>query len=129
MANILIIEDDAYLLEHIEYFVKKAGHNYKTFKYADDVIKDMDNFGAYNYIILDIMLMKGNIDNTNYPDYETGEILYRIIRKKFPAIKFIIISAKDFNDMQIDFKKEANVQTIQKPIPQVSELVNKYIRD
>ena len=44
--------------------------------------------------------------------------------EKYPDLKVIIISAKNFSDMQIDFALEDNVDTISKPFDSTaSELI------
>jgi len=116
MAKVLIIEDDVYLTEDLKFFIEDEGHTCKVYRYADEVMENLNNFGQYDFIILDIMIMRGSRirdDNTNI---ETGEIFYKEIREKYRTKKIIIISAKDIEDMTIDFRKEANVEIIEKPL-------------
>ena len=114
MARILIIEDDKYLTDDLRFFIEGAGHTCEVYRYADDVIENLDTFGQYDLIILDIMMMRGTKIVDDKPDIETGEILYSKIRKKYHKKRIIILSAKDFKAMTIDFSKEANVDIIEK---------------
>lgn len=116
MASVLIIEDDAYLTEDLKFFIENEGHTCKVYRYADDVMENLNNFGQYDFIILDIMIMKGTKIKDDNPEIETGEILYRKIREKYRTKKIIIISAKDFKEMTIDFIKEENVDIIEKAL-------------
>ena len=126
MARILIIEDDAYLTEDLRFFIEEAGHNCEVYRYADDVMENLDNFGQYDFIILDIMMMRGTKIKVDKPEIETGEILYKKIREKYHKKKIIIISAKDFRDMTIDFSKEDNVDIIAKALNE--EKIKKLLR-
>lgn len=116
MATILIIEDDAYLTEDLKFFIKGAGHTCNVYRYADDVMENLENFGQYDVIILDIMMMRGTKIKEDNLDIETGEILYGKIREKYPTKEIIVLSAKDFKAMTVDFSKEANVATIEKAL-------------
>jgi DNA-binding response OmpR family regulator len=115
MSKILIIEDDAYLTEDLKYFIEEAGHTCCFYRYADEVIENLDNLDQYDFIILDIMMMRGTRIIDDNPDMETGEILFKKIREKYGK-KIIVISAKDFKSMTIDFKKEHNVFIIEKAL-------------
>ncbi len=118
MNNIVLIDDDEFLNEDLEFFIKEKGHNLVIYTKADDVIKAFENgkLKDADLIIIDIIMPSINIDVSGFPkDYETGEVLYKKFNNKYPEKKFIIISAKDFSDMHVDFNKEKNVGTVQKP--------------
>ena len=115
MKRILLIEDDRYLTDDLQYFIEDAGNKCKVYSTADQVMENFDSIEDYDIIVLDIMMMKGEKIETVDKDTETGEVLYMKIRKKFPKKKVIIISAKDYDHMKIDFKKENYVDTLQKP--------------
>ncbi len=116
MTNILIIEDDAPLADDLKFFIEEIGHSCQIYTRADEVIDNIDHFAQFNWIILDIMMLKGeNIQDDN-PDIETGEILYQRVRQRYPKMNFLILSGKDFNDMHIKFDKEPNVVTMLKPV-------------
>ncbi len=116
MAKVLIIEDDAYLTEDLKFFIEDEGHTCDVYKYADDVMDNLSDLGKYDFIILDIMMMRGNQITDDDTNIETGEILYRKLREKYRTKKIIILSAKDFRDMTIDFSKEDNVEVIEKAL-------------
>lgn len=120
MANILLIEDDSYLADDLKYFIEDNDNRCEIYKYADQVMRNLDNLARFDTIILDIMLMRGNLIHDKDPKIETGEILFQEIRKKYPKKKIIIISAKHFRDMHINFSKAADVETIEKPIDEIT---------
>lgn len=116
MSNVLIIEDDVYLADDLKFFIEEEKHSCQVYNKADEVIENIDNFAQFYWIILDIMMLKGNIIQDDNPDIETGEILYQMIRKRYPKMKFLVLSAKDFKDMHIKIDKELNVVTMLKPV-------------
>lgn len=116
MSNVLVIEDDVFLVDDLKFFIKAEGHECVVYGRANDVMGKLEELGEFDTILLDIMMMKGSMRENNYPDVETGEILYKEIRKKYPTKKIIIISAMDFREMSIDFRKEDNVEILQKPL-------------
>jgi len=116
MANILIIEDDAPLADDLKFFIEERKHNCHIYTKADEVVANIENLAQFKWIILDIMMLKGERIQDDNPDIETGEILYEMIRKRYLKMKFLILSAKDFNDMHIKFDKEPNVTTMLKPV-------------
>ncbi|RPJ79331.1 MAG: response regulator [Alphaproteobacteria bacterium] len=116
MSNVLIIEDDVMLAEDLKFFIEEEKHTCHVYNKADDVMKNINNLGQFNWAILDIMMLKGEIIKDTNPEIETGEIIYENIRRLFPHIKVLVLSAKDFNDMYINFNKEPNVIIMQKPV-------------
>ena len=116
MANILIIEDDALLADDLKFFIEEINHSCQIYNKADDVIANIGTFAQFDWIILDIMMLKGEKIQDANPDIETGEILYEMIRERYHNMKCLILSAKDFNDMHIKFDKEPNVVTMLKPV-------------
>jgi len=116
MNSVLIIEDDVILGDDLKFFVEDAGYDCSVYDSADQVIDNLDSIGQYKVIVLDIMMMKGNRIPSVPKNGETGEELYRIIRSKYPTMKFIILSAKDYSKMSIDFAKEFNVEILSKPV-------------
>ena len=90
------------------------------------VIDNLGNLNQFDAIILDIMMPRGSYLQDEDPLYETGELLYQRIRQQHPTLKVIIISAKNFSDMQIDFAAEDNVDTVSKPFDSTaSELIKR----
>ncbi len=132
MKKIALIDDDKFLNFDLEFFIKEAGDDLTIYTKADDVIKDLDNskFDKYDIVIIDIMMPRRNIDTSGFPaEYETGEILYKKLRSEYPDKKYIIISAKDFSDMNINFKKEKNVDTVSKPFSPTAEELLSHFKD
>lgn len=118
MSRILIIEDDAFLADDLKFFIEEIGHGCQIYTRADEVIDNIDNFAQFDWIILDIIMLPGEQipKGVHNSELETGEILYQKIRKKYPHKNIIVISAKDFDDMQVPFSKDKHIRLCQKPL-------------
>ena len=126
MSNVLLIEDDRFLIDDLQTFIEFEGHSCTIYSGPDQVIENLKELGQFDVIILDIMMRRGKYLQEEDPDLETGELLYQRIRKELPDQRILIISAKNFSEMQIDFAKESNVETITKPFSSTaSELISK----
>ena len=126
MSKVLLIEDDRFLIEDLKTFIEYEGHVCVVHTGADEVIDNLDSIGQYDAVILDIMMARGKYLQDENPIYETGELLYQKIRAQYPALQVLIISAKNFSDMQINFAAEANVEAISKPFDSTaSELIKR----
>ncbi len=129
MSKVLLIEDDAILVDDLKFFVEEMGHSCKVYRYADDVIENLTSFEVYDTIVLDIMMMKGKHIDDSDPTLETGEILFKLIRARFPQKRIVVISAKEFEDMKTDFKKESNVKLFRKPFDEkkIKQLLDEIV--
>ena len=126
MSNVLLIEDDRFLIEDLKTFIEYEGHTCTIYTGPDEVIDNIDSLDQFDAIILDIMMSRGRYLQEEDLNLETGELLYQKIRERHPQLKFLIISAKNFSDMQIDFASEENVETISKPFDSTaSELIKR----
>lgn len=126
MSTVLLVEDDRYLIEDLKTFVEFEGHTCDAFTGPDEVIENLGHLSKYDVIVLDIMMARGTYLQDENSNLETGELLYQRIRAKYRDMRFLIISAKNFDDMHIDFTKEENVATIAKPFSSTaSELISK----
>ena len=126
MSNVLLIEDDRCLIDDLKAFIEFEDHVCTVYSGPDQVIENLKELQGFDVIILDIMMRRGKYLQEEDPDFETGELLYQRIREELPDTKILIISAKNFNEMQIDFAKERNVDTITKPFSSTaSELISK----
>lgn len=126
MSKVLLIEDDRFLIEDLKTFIEFEGHSCTVYTGPDQVIENLKELQQFDVIILDIMMSRGKYLQEEDPDFETGELLYQRIREELPEQKILIISAKNFNEMQINFSTERNVDTITKPFGSTaSELINK----
>ena len=125
MSNVLLIEDDRFLIDDLQTFIEFEGHTCTIYPGADEVIEKIDHLSGFDVIILDIMMPRGKYLTEVDHDLETGEILFQRIRAKNPDTRILIISAKNFDDMHIDFSKEENVSTISKPFDSTaSEIIS-----
>ncbi|MDK1025049.1 MAG: response regulator [Gammaproteobacteria bacterium] len=126
MSTVLLIEDDRFLIEDLKTFIEFEGHTCHTFFGPDEVIENLEHLSKYDVIVLDIMMARGKYLQDEESNLETGELLYQRIRAKYPDMRVLIISAKNFDEMHIDFTKEKNVATIAKPFSSTaSELISK----
>ncbi len=104
MKNILIIDDNISLCESIKISLKKYDYNIDTAYNGKSAISKIQE-SDYNTIITDVFM----------PDIN-GIKLAQDVFKKFPDMKIIIMTAKEFPQFQEPFKK------LQKPFSN-SELV------
>ncbi|HIG39330.1 MAG: response regulator [bacterium] len=126
MSNVLLVEDDRFLIDDLKTFIEYEGHTCVVYTGPDDVIENLDSMNRFDAIILDIMMARGSYLQEEDVHFETGELLYLKIRKKYPDLPVIIISAKNFHDMQIDFATENNVEMVSKPFDSTaSELIKR----
>lgn len=116
MKKVLIIEDDRFEADDLQFFVKAEGHQCEVYNTATDVVNNLPEIGKYDVIVLDIMMRKGPQLKKVSQDMETGELLFELIREKYPDIDILVISAKNFRNMKIKFRKEENVHTLKKPV-------------
>lgn len=115
MSNVLLVEDDRFLIDDLRTFIEYEGHECTVFKGPDEVIDHLEDVSNFDVVILDIMMSRGSYLQDEDQRMETGELLFQRIREVAHEIPVIIISAKNFGDMQIDFAKESNVDTVSKP--------------
>lgn len=101
MDSVLIIDDDPYILKSISnYFEDEL--NFDKNKNIDQFEDKLRHLSNYKAIILDIMIESPEeMDLSGVK--ETGEYLYKEIKKKDPNKNIIVISAKSENDVEIDF--------------------------
>jgi len=111
MKKVLVIEDDRFIIDDLRFFIEEEGNQCELYTRASEVVENLSKLGEYDLIVLDIMMRKGPLIEKVEKGMETGEFLFMMIRKSYPNLRMIIISAKDYGHMKIKFKKEANVQT------------------
>ncbi|GAB0151442.1 hypothetical protein [Marinobacterium sp. BA1] len=112
--KVLLLDDDKYFCEDFATLLEMEDVTCDIKNSADDLLEIIDCLNSYKIIFLDIMLRKGSKQDVNN-SLETGEILYKLIRDKYPNKKIVIISAKNKEDIKI---KIDNILTkyIQKPL-------------
>lgn len=116
MKKVLLVEDDKFITDDLKFFIEAEGNQCEVLTSADQVIDNFGRINDFDRIVLDIMMRKGSRIEKVAKDEETGEVLYRKIREEFPEKQIIIISGKDYHKMKIDFKNEAKVDTLVKPV-------------
>jgi CheY-like chemotaxis protein len=126
MKKVLLIEDDRFLIDDLRTFIEFEGYGCEVYTGPDEVLDNLNGLAEFDVVILDIMMSRGSYLQEEDPTFETGELLYLRIREKYPELQIIIISAKNFADMQINFSLEDNVATISKPFDSTaSELIKR----
>ena len=117
MPNILIIEDDKYLVDDLQFFVQDKGEDYTCYAYnsADEVLENWDKLGKIDTIILDLMMLKGELkfEEGEHETWDIGEILFDRIRREFPGICIIVITSRSDDELNINVK---GVEVIYKPM-------------
>ena len=124
MSRVLIIEDDVFLSDDLKYFVEEKGHTCEVFRYADSVVENFDKIAQFDCIILDLMMLKGKYLKDDISHLDTGEILFKKIRKKYTKIKIIILTAKMMDSINVDFEHDSVVVMIK---PLTEEKIEKLI--
>ncbi|MBW2996566.1 response regulator [Candidatus Woesearchaeota archaeon] len=114
--NILVIDDDVNVAGSIGQFIRNQGHSSTEYNQSTEVVESLDDLDKYDHIILDIDLLRNGVGEGIPYEIETGEILYGMIREKYPEKNITMISNKNFEELVTDFSKEKNVTRVQKPI-------------
>ena len=91
MSNVLLVEDDRFLIDDLKTFIEYEGHTCSVFTGPDEVIDNLDTLNQFDAIILDIMMSRGSYLQEEDLNFETGELLYQKIREKYPELQVIII--------------------------------------
>jgi DNA-binding response OmpR family regulator len=114
MKKILIVEDDKYFSADLAELLEFEGITSVVKNTADEFWNELDNLDQYNAILLDIMMRKGDKLKDKLKG-ETGELLFKEIRKKSANINVIVISAKNKSEIDINFTKN-NTNFVAKPL-------------
>ena len=114
MKTILIVEDDKYFSADLAELLEFEGITSVVKNTADEFWNELDNLDQYNAILLDIMMRKGDKLKDKLKG-ETGELLFKEIRKKSANINVIVISAKNKSEIDINFTKN-NTNFVAKPL-------------
>ena len=65
--------------------------------------------------------------------YQTSLAMARLVFSgvfdKYPNIKFLILSAKDFKNMHVTFSNEINVTKMEKPVTEQKEILEKTFEE
>ncbi len=125
--KILIIDDDRFLTKSMERSLTKGGYDITVINKASDIVGNMKKIKDYDLILLDLMMRKP-ADLDVRPEEETGEALFRSIRKLKKSMPVIIITGKDKDDIKTKFSK-INVQVLIKPFSSRFEDLYEAIRN
>ena len=123
MANILILEDDNYLNEEIMLHVEDEGHKCKILDTADSFMENIKILENYKLLILDLMMIRGEILKSDKSNLATGEIIFRKIKELYPKLEIIILTAKNGSDIQLSEDELSNIPVFYKPLD------SEYLKD
>ena len=74
----------------------------------------LDKLHEYDCVLIDLMMRKpADLDVSE--DEETGEALYKLIRKRHPFLPIVIVTGKDDSTITCDFGGP-NTKVIYKPL-------------
>lgn len=114
--KILIVDDDRFLTKRLDNSLSKHGYDVSVINKSTDLNENMDVFENHDLILLDLMMRKPEKlvvrDNE-----ETGEAIYRLIKKKEKNKPVIIITGKDRADIATRFDRD-NTKVLSKPFDQ-----------
>jgi len=123
MANILIIEDDPFFRDDLEYFISDTdNHNIQTIKGVSDFLKMKGSFKKYDHVFLDLMMRKEEQLN-NGDEFSAGELLYEIFRQENQHARIFIISAMKVSELKSKILEDPFVTFINKPVMDVGNLI------
>ena len=120
--KIFLIEDDSFFVGDIKYILEDENHEVTVCDEPDKAIEQIDTLNQYDIIILDIMMMAGDMTLEKAKEFryssalDSGEIIFKLIRRHHPEIKIIVLTARDLGDIQTNFSKEKNTLTLIKPL-------------
>ncbi len=121
MAKILIIEDDRKLVDDLQFLIRDEGHECVGCRSEADVMAIWDKLATFDKIILDLMMKRGETVKI-LPSEESldgGEIIFNKIRRDYPGKAFIIVTAKNRHDIQIDLSSKSIVKVFYKPLTEL----------
>lgn len=114
MKRVLIVEDDKYFSSDLAELLEFEGVQSVVKNTADEFWSELEHLERYDAILLDIMMRKGKKLGANLKG-ETGELLFKEIRKKDAKINVIVLSAKNKGEIDINFSKH-NTNYVAKPL-------------
>jgi len=100
--KILIIDDDQFLNNTLKKSLTNTGHYVEVLRKSREIEEQIDSVTDYDLVLLDLMMRKPQSIIVN-PGEETGEAIYRKIRKIDKRKPVIIITGKDRKDIKTKF--------------------------
>ena len=116
MANILILEDDNFINEDIKFFIEERGHRCQIFEDADTLMKNLRILENYKLLVLDLMMMRGEILKEDKSNLYTGEIIFKKIRELYPKLEIVILTALSISDIKLSKYELNDVPIFIKPL-------------
>lgn len=122
MHKILIIDDDLESTQHKFLALKLEGDDVDWVYSPKEAIDILQMNKRYDVIILDIMMMNDSYEHLGeVKGIDAGIALEKYIRKMFPDINIVVLSAR--RDLDDKFSTNDNITILRKPLkPQ--ELIN-----
>jgi CheY-like chemotaxis protein len=132
MAKILIIEDDSFLAEQLQWLFIDNGHTCKVLASDDDVIDNWQALPDYDTVVLDLMIPRSTRRRVEEgsEEYETGEIIFTKLRSEYPDKRVVVVTALPERDIHINPHGSPEVGLLRKPfgeeeIDDLLEIVNR----
>jgi len=116
MTNILILEDDNFINEDLKFFIEERGHRCQIFDDADTLMKNLRILENYKLLVLDLMMMRGEILKEDKSNYYTGEIIFKKIRDLYPKLEIVILTALSISDIKLSKYELNDVPIFIKPL-------------
>lgn len=113
MSKILIFDDDRMFSNDLKQLLEFEGYESEVMNTSGQLFSVLPNISNYSVVILDIMFRRGS-SLIDYPELESGEAFYNLIREEFSEIPIIILSAKNEQDIKISMDR---VKTFYVPKP------------
>ena len=111
--KILIVDDDRFLTNRLDSSLTNHGHDITVINKSTELNEKLDIFKDYDLILLDLMMRKPEKLVVNGNE-ETGEAVYRLIKKMDKNKPVVVITGKDRNDIATRFSREGT-KVLQKP--------------
>lgn len=124
--NILIIDDDKFVTRTLEDSLSTHGHAVEVINKSSQIKDNVSIVKDYDCVILDLM-MRSFPGLELLPGEETGEGIFRMIKRYDKNKPVIVITGKDLSDIKTKFSK-TKTQVILKPfssrLSEIYEAIN-----
>jgi CheY-like chemotaxis protein len=114
--KVLVIDHDKFSSGDMKFFIEDEGHSCTVCSDTNNFMELWDSIEEFDLIFIELMMLRGKNFFTlknNEKDLDTGEIIFKRIRKKYRKKEIVIVTAKNKEDISINTKK---VSIIHKPL-------------
>ena len=100
--NILVIDDDKFITQAINESLTSSGYVVTVVNKSSKIMSEINKINEYDCVLMDLM-MRCPPEVQRAPREETGEALYKEIKKKNKKIPIVIMTGKDLSDIKTNF--------------------------